>query len=237
MNNHHWLALQVKPVGDFCNLNCIYCYNSKNIKSRDLMSEEVLDVLLGRYIKYSPKHLTFSWHGGEPLTAGLTFYENLEKKLNKMLNSGQSVFHMMQTNGTLVNTAFAKLFKRNNFKIGVSLDGSEKIHSFHRMFNNNLGSYKQVMRGIKILRENGIEPSIICTVSKKSFGKAREILDFLVKNNFYSLSFSPVSYVGDDSRRKDLVLSSEEWLEFLRGQLISLCHCVLMVKIALIGCL
>ena len=189
-----WIALQVKPVGENCNSNCIYCYNPKKKADLGIMTTDVLDFLIKTYIEYSPQHLTFSWHGGEPMIAGLPFYEKVVEKIATFGNPGLTSYHMMQTNGTLMTDEFARFFSLNNFSIGVSIDGSEKIHSKHRFLNNGDSTFHATMKAVKILRSNKIEPAVICTVTKKSYRYAKEILRFFVKNKLFELSFSPCVY-------------------------------------------
>lgn len=181
------------------------------------MSDDVLDNLIQKYIKYSPEHLTFCWHGGEPMIAGLPFYKKVVRKIALFGGPKVSTYHLMQTNGSLMTDEFAKFFKKNNFYVGVSIDGPEKFHSKQRFLNNGKSSFPLAMGAVKTLRKNGIEPGIICTITKKNYKHAKEILDFFVTNKLFALSFSPVAYV--DRRKKDgddLVLSSNDWFEFLR---------------------
>ena len=69
-----------KPVGAVCNLNCTYCYYlvKKEIypaESRFMMSDDLLEKYVIQHIEATTDDLiTFSWHGGEPLMAGIDFY-------------------------------------------------------------------------------------------------------------------------------------------------------------------
>lgn len=181
------------------------------------MSDKVLDSFLKKYIEYSPEHLTLCWHGGEPMIAGLSFYQKVVEKIRQFGGSKITTYHLLQTNGSLMTDEFAKFFKDNNFYIGVSIDGPNKLHSKQRMLNNGNSSFSLAMKAIETLRKADIEPGIICTVTKENYRNAKEILDFFVGNELYNLSFSPVAYV--DSRKKNeknLVLSSEDWFGFLK---------------------
>jgi len=208
-----WLALQVKPAGELCNSNCTYCYNSRSPEILKIMPQAVLDNLLKKYIKYSPQHLIFSWHGGEPTLAGLTFFKKMQSQLNRLKVPHQTITHMIQTNGTLLNYDFAKFFQQNDFKVSVSLDGPEKVHSLHRQLKNGKNSFSLTMRGIKELKKAGITPAVISTVSQKNYQFAKEILKFFIKQGLYNISFSPVVYT---SGADDISLADSQWLHFLR---------------------
>ena len=72
----------VKPVGALCNLDCDYCYY---LGKADLygghqprMSDELLERYISQYIEsVQVPVVTFCWHGGEPLLAGLDFFEKI----------------------------------------------------------------------------------------------------------------------------------------------------------------
>ena len=70
----------IKPVGSSCNLNCTYCYYLDKALSiyenyHPVMSFEILEEYIRQYIEGNEgNEVTFVWHGGEPLMAGLQFY-------------------------------------------------------------------------------------------------------------------------------------------------------------------
>ena len=74
----------IKPVGSLCNLDCDYCYY---LGKADLyggrqpkMSDELLERYISQYIEaVQVPTVTFCWHGGEPLLAGIDFYEKAYK--------------------------------------------------------------------------------------------------------------------------------------------------------------
>ena len=70
-------TIMVKPVGSACNLRCEYCYylDASGSSPSGRMSVETLQELIRQYIIASPgPAITFTWHGGEPMLAGLDFY-------------------------------------------------------------------------------------------------------------------------------------------------------------------
>ena len=73
-------STMIKPVGSLCNLDCDYCYylGKANLYGgqQPKMSEELLERYISQYIEaVQVSVVTFCWHGGEPLLAGLDFYE------------------------------------------------------------------------------------------------------------------------------------------------------------------
>lgn len=192
------LGLQIKPVGPACNIDCDYCY-VKPFKGCGLekMDDEVVRAAISSLLRNSG-HPTISWHGGEPMLAGLPFFERTSAWINSQ-KSGKTLRSQIQTNATLVTAEFASYFKQNDFAVGVSLDGTREIHDRHRRDHAGKGTFDRVMAGIECLRNAGIDPAVTATVSKDNVGSVVETFDFLVGEGFRQIRFSPV-FIADQSQ-------------------------------------
>ena len=169
----------IKIVGDFCNLRCRYCfYNTKDQLTNHVMSDELLEKFLTEYMELFSGNLFLIWHGGEPLLAGLKYFEHILELEAKYLKKGQMIKNVIQTNATLVNNEWAAFFKTHNFKVGVSLDGGQESHNRFRKNQGGGGSFDHVMRGIEILRRHGIEPGIIQTLTHDNVPRVKEDFNF-----------------------------------------------------------
>ena len=56
--------------------------------------------------------------------------------------SAQLVSNNLQTNGLLLYEAWARFFREYRFFIGVSLDGPEEDHNYHRYSENGNGGFR-----------------------------------------------------------------------------------------------
>ena len=109
----------VKPIGSACNLDCHYCYyrDKSEIYSGSMpkMSEELLEMYIRQYMTgASQQVVSFCWHGGEPLMAGLPFFRKA-MELQKKYAGGKEVENTLQTNGVLLNDEWCSFFRDNNF--------------------------------------------------------------------------------------------------------------------------
>ena len=43
---NHWFSIQLKPVGNACNLRCDYCYAKSHLASGKFMSREILETTI-----------------------------------------------------------------------------------------------------------------------------------------------------------------------------------------------
>ncbi len=204
------IGLQVKPVGSFCNILCDYCYAEpfKHPKC-SVMETGILEKILQDLAAIAGAPV-ISWHGGEPTVAGYGFFQYAMDVISK-LRWNAPVTNQIQTNATLVTSELARLFKQNNFQVGISLDGTDAIHSKHRKDKSGKSTFSRVMNGLGILRSEGVDPWVIATVTRDNLEGAEEAFHFLVENSFTNIRFTPVFDVGDNV----FGVTSKEWGDYL----------------------
>lgn len=168
-----YLTPIVKVVGNYCNNRCGYCfYHGLDQASHKRMSFELLESFMRQHVKLVPGNLSFIWHGGEPLLAGLDFFQEVVRLQRLLVSQDRSVRNSVQTNGTLITDEWAVFFRENKFGVGVSLDGEVESHDRFRVTHTGRGTFNNTMRGIKILRKHGIKLSVIQTVTHANVCRA-----------------------------------------------------------------
>lgn len=209
----------IKVVGDFCNLRCRYCfYNTTDQITPHVMSNELIEKFLVQYMEFFTGRLIFIWHGGEPLLAGLPFFQKIVDLQNRKLRDGQSIQNAIQTNATLVNDKWAEFFKVHDFRVGVSIDGGKESHDRFRLNHGEGGSFDHVMRGIEILRRHGMEPGIIQTLTHDNVLRAKEDFDFFV-NILGTKGWGVNTYLDVAGVNKAMLgqtITNEELTQFLK---------------------
>ena len=179
-------SIMAKPAGPRCNQCCEYCfYREKDFllseKAKNLrMSSTVLRSYIEQMISLiqDGDEVRFTWQGGEPLLCGIDFFEEAVE-LQQQFKGNHSIFNALQTNGSLITTTFARFFKRNNFLIGLSLDGPESIHNYYRHGFGEVSTYQQAMHGLECLKKEGVEFNVLVTVNRVNQESPEEIYDFL----------------------------------------------------------
>ena len=187
-----------KPVGPACNLDCVYCYylDKSMLFGADKlyhMSEDILETYIRQHLDACTEPVvTFSWHGGEPMRAGLNFYRKavaLQKKYN---HSGRRIVNGMQTNGTLVNAEWCSFFAVEQFSIGISIDGPEALHDQFRITRDGKPTFSKVMRGYDLLVMHGLDPEILCVVNAENVKYPLEVYGFFRQLGAPFLTFIPL---------------------------------------------
>ena len=188
----------IKPVGARCNLQCSYCYYTKtnNIYNPDIkpvMSDETLENCIKQhYLASSGDTVLFTWHGGEPLLAGIDFYKKALSIQKKRLPQGKQFLNGIQTNGTMITKEWCDFFAIHRFIVGISMDGPEVFHNAMRRTTNQCGSFEKTLAGYRLLREYGINPEILCAVNSWNVNHPLDVYNFFKMLGANYITFLPV---------------------------------------------
>jgi uncharacterized protein len=187
-----------KPVGALCNLRCRYCYylDKKNLYPAEeslVMGDDILERYIIQHIEASTEEtIFFSWHGGEPLMAGIDFFRKVVTLQKKYMPSGVEIVNGVQTNGTLIDNKWAWFFAENNFIVGISIDGPGDMHNKFRATSDGRSSLPQVLRGYEILRRYKIKSEILCVVNSYNVKFPLIIYNFFKELEAGYLTFLPL---------------------------------------------
>ena len=153
------LSVMIIPT-DFCNMNCVYCFNGRRREAEGKkMSAATLRRIFEITLPYY-REIRYIFHGGEPLLAGIRFYEEVVR-LQKELNVNNCrITNSIQTNLSLMSEEYAEFFVKNHFHIGSSYDGTRNEETRH----NSAG----IMRGYDHLREAGGKCGFIYVVQARN---------------------------------------------------------------------
>ena len=213
-------SLLIKPASDDCNMNCSYCFylEKSSLYPKDRvhrMDNNTLESMISSYMKTPQNCYAFGWQGGEPTLMGLEFFKKVVELQKKYGRVGSIVSNGLQTNGTLIDEGFAKHLSQYKFLVGVSLDGPEYIHDHYRKTAGGKGTFKDVFRGIKILKRNNVEFNILVLVNYFNVKKAREIYDFLVDSGFYYHQYIPCVEFDSSGNLEPYSVNGGQWAQFL----------------------
>jgi len=200
--------IMVKPIGPKCNLDCQYCfYLEKEMLFGDgerwKMDDAVLESYVKRYIEAQPsRQVTFAWQGGEPTLCGVEFFEKVVR-WQKQYGQGREIENAFQTNGTLLDDEWGAFFKRENFLIGVSIDGPAELHDAYRVTRSGKGTHEEVMRGIEVLKRHKVDFNTLTCVNRANQDKGPEVYAFLKGIGSRYMQFIPiVERLPDDEAKR-----------------------------------
>ncbi|MDD4032035.1 MAG: anaerobic sulfatase maturase [Bacteroidales bacterium] len=192
-----------KPIGPVCNLDCAYCYylDKKNLwpESTFRMSDQVLETYLTQHIQAcSDAVIFFSWHGGEPLMAGLNYFRKIVDLQKKLLPPGKTILNGIQTNGTLLDEIWCRFLKEEGFMVGLSLDGPKEFHDRFRTDKKGEPTHDKVLRAFRLLSDASIPCEVLCVVNSCNVMYPEKLYHFFKETGIKYLTFLPlVEYCPD----------------------------------------
>ncbi|HHC4306100.1 TPA: anaerobic sulfatase maturase [Klebsiella pneumoniae] len=203
----------MKPIGPACNLACRYCYYPQDETPVNKMDDARLEQFIRRYIAAQPagaREINFVWQGGEPLLAGLSFYKKALALQARYAPDGVTISNSLQTNGTLINDAWCRLFREHGFIIGLSLEGNEALQDYHRPDKRGRSTWSAALRGIDLLHQHQVDFNLLVVVHNEMAAHAAAIYDRLVSLGARYLQFQPLMSEGYQ-------LSADNWGRFMVG--------------------
>lgn len=160
-----------------CPARCNYCWSSE--PGSPVMSIETVNDVVDWLKNFRNDQVTFTFHGGEPLLAGLEFYQQALPLLAHGLSELKPVF-ALQSNLWLMTPDLADILAEYHVPVGSSIDGPEEINDSQR----GTGYFRKTMKGYEIARAHGVEVRFICTFTAQSVKRREDIFNFFLMNGF-----------------------------------------------------
>ena len=180
--------LMAKPVSYQCNIACDYCFylekehgTLKPRKATRHMDEPTLEAYVRQYIEAHPgDEVEFTWQGGEPTLAGIAFYENA-LRLQQKYARGKRITNSIQTNGVLIDEAWATFLATHHFLVGLSVDGPQWLHDTYRKTRSDQSVFNKVINAMRLLQEKGVEVNVLAVVNNVTAAHPQAIYHFLTR--------------------------------------------------------
>jgi uncharacterized protein len=163
----------------------------------------------------------FEWHGGEPTLLGLDYFRLIVRLQRKHLAAargqggvghgqagaghgqaprGQAerprpalkVSNGLQTNGLLIDGAWARFLATEGFSVGLSLDGSEGMHDACRRTARGGPTHSRVQQAYWLLKEQNVFVNILCVLQGANTGKPDEAYEYFRDLGVAYLQFLPL---------------------------------------------
>jgi uncharacterized protein len=158
----------VKTVGRSATSTATIAITSKDLspqRNQFRLSDETLERYIAQHIQATPKEIvSFSWHGGEPTLLGVEFFRKAVEFQKKHLPEGKKLINGIQTNGTTIDQEWCDFLAKENFYIGLSLDGPRELHDHYRVTKGQKPTHKQVVQAYQMLRKAKVHVDLLCVV-------------------------------------------------------------------------
>lgn len=190
--------VMIKPTGSVCNLDCKYCFYLEKEqlyperKSNYRMSEETLELFIKQHIDAQDvDDVIFAWQGGEPTLMGLPFYRRAVE-LQRRYAGGKTIVNTFQTNGMLIDDAWADFFRQHNFLVGISVDGDAVLHDEWRVSRSGKPTHAKVEQAINCLARHGVEFNTLTVVNQTNMHHPQRVYAYLKSVGSRYMQFIPL---------------------------------------------
>ena len=189
--------VMAKPAGPRCNMRCAYCYylGKEAVLPRGpgRLPVDVLERYIMQRLETSSGPLVhFEWHGGEPTLLGVDYFRSIVRMQRAHLPAGKKVSNGLQTNGTLLDGAWAGFLAAEGFSVGLSLDGPADMHDAFRRTADGGATHARVERAYALLKERGVFVNILCVLHARNAAEPDRVFDYFRGLGATHLQFLPL---------------------------------------------
>lgn len=178
----------IKPASSLCNLRCEYCFyedeaNNRSCKSMGIMKAETVDRLLEETFRNIQNFgaVNFAFQGGEPTLAGIDYFLDFTNKVKALCPKNIKVSYSIQTNGILIDDEWAKFFKKEQFLVGISIDGHKDLHNMNRLDISGEGTWNKVTKALSVLQKYHVDINALCVVTERCARSPEKVYNELKK--------------------------------------------------------
>lgn len=192
-------GLHIFVVSLRCDHSCHYCQVSRQVvgQSKFDMSLETATAAIDRVFESPARELTIEFQGGEPLLAFDVIRHVVETVLRRNETENRSITFTITSTLHHATNDVLEFFKQHDFQVSVSLDGPAEIHNQNRPLHSR-DSYERTIERIEaarlVLGHNAV--SALTTLTQRSLGDPKAIVDEYVRLGFRSIFLRPLSPFG-----------------------------------------
>jgi len=200
------ITIIVKPTSE-CNFRCKYCYHADTGYTPGFLEIDKLEKLI-RLTLSEYDRVEFVWHGGEPLLCGIDYFQRIVDFQNKYRRNKNIIVNSVQTNGSLLNNHFIRFFKKNDFSVGISIDGAAECNSLRQ-------STDEVIRNMDSALRAGVKVASLSVIHALNVDRQIEMYEFF-KNKNVPMKFNPIFNSGSAIQHPEYFLAPETYINALK---------------------
>lgn len=183
------ISVLIKPASSMCNMDCRYCFYCDESKKRQqasfgFMSEDTLRNVIRKTMLAAQGSITYAYQGGEPSLRGLDFFKRAIEYQKQYNKNHISVHNTFQTNGYALDEKWCRFFKENHFLVGLSVDGTEKIHNSLRRSKMGADTFAQVEAFATLMDRYEVDYNVLTVVTAPVAEHIDEIYHFYKKKGW-----------------------------------------------------
>lgn len=193
-------SVHIAAVTGDCGQSCRYCAAGSPRAGRMSLSTAAGVAAMAFSCGEGPVMLEFQ--GGEPFLNFPAMRAAAARASALSRRTGRPVNFSVVTNLNRLEPAHAAWLKDNRVAVCTSLDGPADLHDRNRPMRGGGSSHALLEKNLSRLRRSGAgrggwdAPNAVCTVTRASLGRAREIVAEFVRLGFSRVQLGPLEPLG-----------------------------------------
>ena len=216
------VSVLMKPASSMCNMSCDYCFycdeaEKRTRRSFGMMSEQTLKNVIRKTMLRTERMACYAYQGGEPTLRGLDFFEKAVALQNQYNKNHIQVQNALQTNGYLIDEAWCEFLRDNHFLVGLSVDGTSKIHNGLRHDRKDGGeTFEKVINAARLMDRYGVDYNILTVVTPEIAENIQKVYGFYKENGWnYQQYIACLDPLGEGHGKTPYALKPEVYGQFL----------------------
>ena len=213
------LSLLIKPASSLCNMRCRYCFyhdisRHREIPSYGIMSRETTEKIIGNIHRDLDEgdEITIAFQGGEPAMAGLPWFENFVASMGQ--KQKVKIIYALQTNGLLIDEAWAEFLGKNGFLTGLSIDANAGLHNSIRLDTRGRGTFERCLKTKALLDKHKVEYNILCVLTNELASDPDKVWRFILSEEIRFIQFIPCLEGFDEKGASPFALRPARFASF-----------------------
>jgi len=192
-------ALHIFVISLRCHHSCSYCQVSRQPIAAPMfdMSPYSVTHAVDRLFEWPSRTLTVEFQGGEPLLNFDQVRRLTESVVRRNLSEKRSIRFVLASTLHDISDSQLDFMKEHDFQLSTSLDGPDWLHNANRP-RAERDSHRRTLLGIergrRALGEDAV--SALTTLTARSLGYPKEIIDEYRRLGFHSIFLRPLSPYG-----------------------------------------
>ena len=179
------LGLIIKATRS-CNLRCSYCHDWRTGPGQTMPFQVLAHMTAAALRDGAHDVVSFIWHGGEPLLLPPDFYTKA-LYLQAHIRSPASASPTASRPTAPCLTPPGPGTSANDIRVSISLDGPAALHDRQRLYASGRPSFRDVLRGVDVLRAHGVPFSVLMVVDEEALALgAAAVFDFFLQHGITS---------------------------------------------------
>lgn len=215
------ISVLIKPSSSICNMSCDYCFYCDEAQKRTqesfgFMTESTLKNIIRKTVLGAKGMASYAYQGGEPTLRGLDFFKQAVAFQHQYNKNHIRIQNAFQTNGYLIDESWCEFFKKNDFLIGLSVDGTKKIHDSMRHTRSGSDTFDHVAHAASLMDEYQVDYNILTVVTPQIATNIKEVYQSYKSRKWnYQQYIACLDPLGEGRGKKPFSLTPEVYGQFL----------------------